>query len=215
MVVSQNQKMKYDNKRVIKQITDVDEYNLIGNTDGGKKDTLTHEYVTRKKEAQKANSSNKVKINKKDLVKKKKIVIPDTEKDKLYLEIIASKRLLFEGIQAKRGYIRLFETHNLPNPWVYEATVHDMAFLKTLNKKSSQSLTLKVEEFEKMIEILEKVTAGDDEVGILKAVQEVKNNVLTSKASQNDGNIQQVYQVSFLTFFCFFWIFDFFVFLGF
>ena len=94
--MSHHHKVKYDIKKFIKQISSVEEYNTIGVQDGKSNTGINHEYTTRGKEAQKANNSQKVKINKKDLVKRKKILIPETEKDKRYKEILESKKKLYE-----------------------------------------------------------------------------------------------------------------------
>jgi hypothetical protein len=94
--VSVNLKVKYDVKKLVKQISNVEEYNSIGIQEGVIPQGTKHEYTTRKKEAQKTNNSQKVKINKKELVKKKKILIPETEQDKRYKEILESKRKLYE-----------------------------------------------------------------------------------------------------------------------
>lgn len=66
--MSTHHKVKYDITKLIKQISSVEEYNIIGTQDGKNSAGINHEYTTRKKEAQKANNSQKVKINKKDLV---------------------------------------------------------------------------------------------------------------------------------------------------
>lgn len=203
MLVAHNQKVKYDDKKIILQIDNVDEYNKIGQTEGSKKDNLGHEYVTRKKEAQKANSNLKVKIDKQKLVKKKTITIPETEKDRKYLAIIESKKEIFDQINSRRGYVRLFQHHYLPDPGVYEATINDIHFINNMNKKLASSLKLKVIAFEKILELWEENCVKEAEIdykNAVRTIRESEESELKSKAALSEENLRKVYKVNFSDF---------------
>lgn len=198
--MAHNQKIKYDDKKVILQITDIDEYNKIGQQDGNKKDNLGHEYVTRKKEAQKANLNSKVKIDKKKLVKKKEVVIPKTKKDKKYLDIIASKKEIFGRVKSRRGFLRIFEHQYLPDPEIYEATYDDIQFLKNMNKNSASSLVLKLSAFEKIIQLWEENCRKEVELEKISAFAHIRHSGdsdLKSKAALNEDNLNKVFEVGY------------------
>lgn len=98
-LVSGVPKIKYELTKVIKQVQNVDEYNSVGIQEGANSAAAKqHEYTTRKKVTAIEDSSQKVKINKKDPVSKKTIIIPQTEIDKRYKEILESKKKILQSL---------------------------------------------------------------------------------------------------------------------
>jgi len=154
----------------------VDEYNNIGADLNGSKDQMSHDYITRKKEAEKAQIEESIKIDKKEITKKKKIITPETATNKKYFDMIANKKQILANLLKTRGYARTFLENLLPNQMKYECVEEDLLFIKETNKKSGGTPQLKVRNFERYIEILEETNGSKEgliapEIG-LKALKE-------------------------------------------
>lgn len=109
---------------------------------------------------------NNIKINKKKLVSKKKILIPQIlENKKNYQNLIQNNKEILKKLQKKNGgFIRHFDiSDNFPNSSKYEADNQDIKFIKEIFKfKSKDKFTQKelarnkyVRLFENCIEYLE------------------------------------------------------------
>lgn len=92
-------KKQYDPTKPIKQVSNVDEYNQIGIQEAvNPAEKKQHDYSTRKNVVQKDENPKVGKIDKKNPVEKKTIIIPQTEIDKRYRDILESKKKILQTI---------------------------------------------------------------------------------------------------------------------
>lgn len=173
-------KLKYDENKKVELVDDVNRYNEIGleEIDGNGKINTT--YKTRKLEAQHKDNTQPVRIDEKKLVVKKTIAVPETKNDDTYYDLIKSKRQSLEELTGLKGYVRCMLEDVLPNPDLYECTDADLEFLREINFKVPTSQQVKVEDFERVIEVWE------TEIGLVVTHEKRRNGACPADHNKID-----------------------------
>ena len=148
-------KLKYDEFKVIEQVTSLNEYNALGVEDGENANGAGTAYNTRRNDANSRNTAPNIKIDEHKLANKKTIAVPEIANDDTYYGLIKNKREWVEQLSKVRGYKRVFIEDMLPNPDLYDVTDRDLEFLETLNRKHLANQQVRPEDFQRIVEILE------------------------------------------------------------
>jgi hypothetical protein len=135
---------------------------------------------TRRKEANLKDKKNNIKIDKKKLIKKEKILIPEiVHIKKNYQILIQNNKFILKTIQKKNaGFIRYFDiSDNFPRADKYEADEEDINFLKEAFKLKSKDITQKEIARNKYVKLFEDciVYLEETEDSSFENCQSVKN----------------------------------------
>jgi hypothetical protein len=158
--VNAKKKLKYDENKKVELVDDVNRYNEIG--------------------LEEIDGNGKIKIDEKKLVVKKTIAVPETKNDDTYYDLIKSKRQSLEELTGLKGYVRCMLEDVLPNPDLYECTDADLEFLREINFKVPTSQQVKVEDFERVIEVWE------TEIGLVVTHEKRRNGACPADHNKID-----------------------------
>lgn len=148
-------KNKYEENKEIQQIDSKDGYNDIGQDEPDSTGRANIASKTRQNAALTRENTSSIRVDEKNLAKKKTITVPECEPDPTYYDLIKNKKELVEGLHNQRGYWRVFLEDHLPNPDVYDCTDIDLEALAKINSKYPSSSHIKPEDFERIVEIWE------------------------------------------------------------
>lgn len=191
-------KLKYDENKKITLINDVEVYNEIGFDHDDAAGKGTRAYNTRKPEGQNKDNSQPTRIDQSKPVNKKKIAVPETKDDDRYYTLIEYKKENVERLNQNRGYKRIFQDDNLPNPDLYFCTDEDLQFISKMN--SELGVLIRPEDFQTAVQLWESeigrnVMAEKKRLGTVNP-ETNRLSLESAKAVLKDGKEREVMQVS-------------------
>lgn len=167
-------KNKYEENKEIQLIDSKEQYNEIGQDEPDATGRANIASKTRQNAALVRENTSSIKVDEKNLTKKKTITVPECEPDPTYYDLIKNKKELVEELHNQRGYWRVFLQDHLPNADAYTCTDSDLEALARINSKYQSSHHVRPEDFERIVEVWE--------VEIGQIVQaEKKKNVATKE----------------------------------
>lgn len=172
LVATKQKKNKYEENKVIELVDSKDAYNEIGQDEPDSTGRANIASKTRQNAALTRENTSSIKVDEKNLTKKKTITVPECKPDDNYYELIKNKKELVEELHNQRGYWRCFLQDHLPNPDTYDCTEQDLESLAKINSKYSPSNHIKAEDFEKIVETWE------SEIGQAVLMEKKKNVVV-------------------------------------
>lgn len=184
-MTTQTQKIKYDTAKTLTLISNVESYNDIGNKETESMEKSQNGYKTRHAGAHNHEKQENIAIDKKEVVQKKKIVIPKVQKDENIKEVISNHQKVIDKKKidkwneknSQKGYIRQFLEDILPDPAIYDCGYEDLIQIDEQNSIIDKNGKEKIEQddFAVIIAIWEEATAKEDPITEDKAKLIVTN----------------------------------------
>lgn len=155
-------------------------YNEIGQDEPDATGRANIASKTRQNAALTRENTSSIKVDEKNLMKKKTITVPECEPDPTYYELIKNKKELVEELHNQRGYWRCFLQDHLPNPDLYSCTEVDLEALIKINSRYPVNSQVKPEDFERIVETWE------NEIGQAVTAEKKKNIVVKEEINKID-----------------------------
>lgn len=171
-------KNKYEESREIQLVDQKDAYNEIGQDEPDATGRANIASKTRQNAALTRENTSSIKVDEKNLAKKKTITVPECEPDPTYYELIKNKKELVEELHNQRGYFRAFLQDHLPNPDHYDCTDVDLEAIAKINTKYPTNQQIRSEDFEKIVETWE------SEIGQAVLAEKKKNGIIKEEVNK-------------------------------